>query len=305
MWTPRRMKSRRYERFVVHYTHCSHTLAQKEQQERITKEFFKVTANLHHLVSTKSIPGIYKPRHQPHSEQTIFSQMPIEDHLRYMVSLQSDQLIRSKRQNLIETKRRNAELTANTLNYFEKLSATPHNFTMGTEKQPQIIVNESSLSEQSPGASLPMREDTMRLPPIDARDAMRTKMKRYGPFRRPAHMMETLNSELEPSVARSNQFEEEKQMERFEGRISKLVRIGGDFVVRKPVTPTFNDTIRSTSEYSAPQHIVTRPSANHKFKTPFLPTTSNKHTIFDSKTVAWVGSMASSTKRHTPAADCV
>lgn len=57
------------------------TINQKRKQEELYKEFMAVTENLHHLVSTKHIPGIYKPIYEFKSEDTIYK-IPIEHHLR-------------------------------------------------------------------------------------------------------------------------------------------------------------------------------------------------------------------------------
>jgi hypothetical protein len=45
------------------------------------EEFQNVTQHLHHLVSTKNIPGVYKRLDNIESDKTIYD-VPIEDHLR-------------------------------------------------------------------------------------------------------------------------------------------------------------------------------------------------------------------------------
>ena len=54
---------------------------ENKKQENTLRDFHDVTSNLHHLISTKSIPGVYKQPHRFESTETIFN-VSIEDHLR-------------------------------------------------------------------------------------------------------------------------------------------------------------------------------------------------------------------------------
>ncbi len=52
---------------------------QKEEEAKI--QFYNTAKTLHHLVSTKTIPGVYKPPNRLTSEESIYG-VTMEDHLR-------------------------------------------------------------------------------------------------------------------------------------------------------------------------------------------------------------------------------
>ena len=56
-------------------------IAEKEENE--FNKFQEFSKSLHHLVSTKTIPGVYKPNHRYISEETVFG-IPVEEQLRYV-----------------------------------------------------------------------------------------------------------------------------------------------------------------------------------------------------------------------------
>jgi hypothetical protein len=57
-------------------------------QQNHYDQFKSVTSNLHHLISTKSIPGIYKTPNQFEPTQTVFN-VNIENHLKTMTRVRN------------------------------------------------------------------------------------------------------------------------------------------------------------------------------------------------------------------------
>lgn len=53
----------------------------KQKEEEAKVQFYNTAKSLHHLVSTKIIPGVYKPPNRMTSEESIYG-ITMEDHLR-------------------------------------------------------------------------------------------------------------------------------------------------------------------------------------------------------------------------------
>lgn len=67
-------------------------VAKMEEEERMRQEFCNVAGEIHHLVSTKSIPGIYNPPYNDHLPRAF--DKPIEQHLREALRVQLPRSLR-------------------------------------------------------------------------------------------------------------------------------------------------------------------------------------------------------------------
>ena len=57
-------------------------LFQREKEENLRKSFNLIGSNVHHLISTKNIPGIYNPPHLPHLLKPILFNSDIDTNLK-------------------------------------------------------------------------------------------------------------------------------------------------------------------------------------------------------------------------------
>ena len=62
-------------------------LIQKQKEENTRKKFNVIGSNLHHLVSTKAIPGVYNPPHLPDELKSQIYNADIETHLKTIFKL--------------------------------------------------------------------------------------------------------------------------------------------------------------------------------------------------------------------------
>lgn len=60
---------------------------EKQKEEQTRKKFNMIGSNLHHLVSTKTIPGVYNPPHLPDELKSQVYNADIETHLKTIFKL--------------------------------------------------------------------------------------------------------------------------------------------------------------------------------------------------------------------------
>lgn len=74
-------KGQEIQHYIERWKQLQHAISLEEKEIKELEEFERTTANMHHLLSTKTIPGVLKKFGEVVSQKTIYG-MPIEDHLR-------------------------------------------------------------------------------------------------------------------------------------------------------------------------------------------------------------------------------
>lgn len=201
-----------------------------EEEELELQKFKKVASNLHHLISTKSIPGIYKT-----DSQTVYN-TNIEDELRVLASANALETLSQKKTS--RYKKRSVRETTKSPPNACPIPRHMH-YVPGMADATQSVKQASSVR---------------LLPPIDRRDRMRTRPeRRLGPFLPQNTLTSIKEKKHEVSVARSLPYGEDRRLEQFDRKIDRMVWLAGDFIPnRKPDPLRWTETLRSRGEYIDP-----------------------------------------------------
>lgn len=190
---------------------------EQEKRQKDAEKFMKTASSMHHLVSTKSVSGVYNPPHLPletnRTQRTTSvmaggqEEMPVENTLRSIARKSARESLRGKR------KSRNRNLTATHKNLSVQYSNSMH--MLPSEKQGMQPLNKSQLEE--------LADTTLS---VDPRDSVRTNPnKRLGPFLPQHKLVKRKHTTYDTSVLRSSTYQYKEDLDREEGHLNKLTRI--------------------------------------------------------------------------------
>nr|CAG4718488.1 unnamed protein product [Naegleria fowleri] len=239
-----------------------------EKEKNDFKRFQELSKSLHHLVSTKTIPGVYKPNHRLISEETVYG-IPVEDQLRYVAKTEY-------------------------INSLSKSRAVPINSTLKSTSNTELKSNPSLTylypdQYKTTASSTPEKENSLPTK-IDQRDKMRVKDKRYGPFKLPEDLSTIKNKTYVRSIQNACKYEFDKEVNKFENMIEKQTRVSTqEYIPYKKSTPkNLGETIAASGEFKPPIRAVTRKEEKDKqIGSAFKPTIT-KPGVFDSSTIPFV-----------------
>lgn len=179
-------------------------VAKMEEEEKMRQEFNNLAGELHHLVSTKTIPGVYNPPYNDALPRAF--EKPIEQHLRDSLCVQVPKSLRRPRHKVV----------------MEDVSATgyPYGAQVGSS-QAEVYRGGQGVPGQAP-QELPERN------PHHSRTASTGKMQKIqGPFRS-REQIEVANTKaalLYRSVQASSPYDAVDHDRKMQDRLSKLTRV--------------------------------------------------------------------------------
>jgi len=168
-------------------------VAKMEEEERMRQEFCHVAGEIHHLVSTKSIPGIYNPPYNDHLPRAF--DKPIEQHLREALRVQLPRSLRRPHH-----------------------KAAPRGARYGLSQQ--------EMHDGADGMTCPPQDMPDRAPCVFRTASSGRLQKVQGPFRS-REQIEVANvkaAHLYKSVQASTPYNLEAQDRVMQSRLSKLMR---------------------------------------------------------------------------------
>lgn len=176
--------------------------AKIEEEQRMRQEFDHLAGELHHLVSTKTTPGVYNPPYNDTLPRAF--EKPIEQHLRDSCRVQIPKSLRRPRHRIA----------------MEASPVSPHRAQMGASHAEMHAAAGGMTS--SPPQDLPSRQ------PLHSRSASVGRMQKIqGPFRS-KEQIEVANMKAATvfkTVQASGPYNALAEDQRVQQRISKLVRV--------------------------------------------------------------------------------
>lgn len=200
--------------FLRQRQHDQLSKAKAEEEEQMRKEFVNLAGDLHHLVSTKTIPGVYNPPYNDMLPRAF--EKPIEQHLRDACRAPMPRALRRPRHHRLESGS-GAYPGVGTI-------GAPHAHRIATEGQ----------ETGGPPQDLPDRE------PHASRSASAGRMQRIqGPFRS-REQIEVANAKatnIYRTVRSSGAYDAVEHDAQMQRKLSKLTRVSpADFAA--PMQPT-------------------------------------------------------------------
>ncbi|KAG2392387.1 hypothetical protein C9374_012639 [Naegleria lovaniensis] len=240
-----------------------------EKEKTDFKRFQELSKSLHHLVSTKTIPGVYKPNHRYISEETVYG-IPVEDQLRYVAKIEY-------------------------INTLSKSRAVPINSTLKSTSNTELKSNPSltylypdQLKTSTSGSSTIEKENS--IPAIDQRDKMRLRDKRYGPFKLPEDLSTIKNKTYDRSIQNACKYDLDKEVNRFDNMVEKQTRVSTQEYItyKKPTQKILGETVTGSGQFKPPVRAVTRKDEKDKHLGSAFKPTITKPGVFDSSTIPFV-----------------
>ncbi|CAE7349471.1 SPATA17 [Symbiodinium pilosum] len=175
-------------------------LAKMEEEQQMRREFRAVAGEIHHLVSTKSVPGVYNPPYNDHLPRAF--DKPIEQHLRESLRVHLPMSMRRPRRVHTEASRPQLQ---------------PQGARMGVSQAEQM----ADLAVSGPPQELPDRV------PCASRTASTGRCQRVqGPFRS-REQIEVANvkaANLYKSVQASSPYDAVERDQKMQNKLTKMLR---------------------------------------------------------------------------------